>query len=677
MIQSVFSDADLLSVSIIRNPIDNSGNMLYRFVTAQKQISLIAKPYDLLDDLIMLNMRRDVAISSQSVFLRMNTFISTMEKKYPGYIWPEDLLETLQAEKQQRKQWLYLPSKTSNNAISFCVNTLLMSNGNHIVLFLITPERLNAYLKTDDPTDIVIYSPDNHRLTGDLKYDISDEKLFAIHDSAVIEGENNERFFVKATHSSVTNHMVYAITPYTPIEAIISSMKYMNTVYLLISIFITLSLCAIVTWVNMKPLDGILRFLFGHDAKAITRALNWKNIDERIHELFQKNNELVSDLEHQKEALVNSYLNALIIGREPNVGHTLQRLEQLNIPLQASYHVILMSIHAPIDATSLASFSLLIHRHILACFTDIKTIMDVSSRCFLMLIQSDEDYSAVENQFDAFQENLDSMLQVSATGCYFHMDSIDELAVQYWNAVTSLEMHRDSSQRKLLMPEDSQKTGNGITYPQGIEQDIIFAITTGNKQLMEDSLKKLYELNTAALLASTISSQLLWEQLSATIVIALTRMKSVPETFQLKTILSTRRLICTDTSSNFTHQIMNIMIPVFILTKQEHEINQDRSVLGQKIIEYIQANLSNPDLCLQMISDHFSFSGAYISSLIKNETGQGFAVYCEHLRIANACKMLKENVKIQEVAESVGYNSVHSFRRAFKKVLGILPSQYT
>ena len=675
ILRSIFSDDDLLSVSIIKNPVDNSGSMLYRFVTAQKQISLIAKPYDMLDDMIMLNMRRDVAISTQSVFMRMNTFVPAMGKKYPGYTWPGNLVEMLQSEKQQRKQWLYLPSKTSNNAISLCVNTLMMSNGNHIVLFLITPERLKSYLKTNDSTDIVIFSPDHYRLTGDPRYDLEDDKLLTVHDSAVIEGNNGERYFVQAAHSQAADHLMYAVTPYTSIKAIIDSMMYMDFFYLVILFAATLALCAVVTWVNMKPLDGILRFLFGQDAKAVSRTLNWKNIEERIHELLQKNSELTDDLSRRNEALVNSYLNALIVGRGPNTGHVLQRLEQLNIPQHAGYHVILMDIPGPVDTGDLASFSLLVHRQILSCFSDVKAVLDISSHRFLVLTRSDDSFTVVADQFGVFQENLNKMLEVSAAGCYFHMDSIEDLETHYWNAATNLEIRRESVP-ELFVLEDNLKTVSCFAFPQQLEQDIIFSVVAGNRQMLEDALISLNELNIQVLQEGTISSRLLWEQLAAVIAMALSRVRNIPEALHLKIILSLRRLINTDKCADFTRRIMNIMDPVFILAKQDQGTTSSRSQLTHEIIEYIQANLNNPDLCLQMISDHFSFSGAYISALVKEETGQGFAVYCERLRIANACEMLKNNAKIQDVAEAVGYNSVHSFRRAFKKVLGILPSQY-
>ena len=144
----------------------------------------------------------------------------------------------------------------------------------------------------------------------------------------------------------------------------------------------------------------------------------------------------------------------------------------------------------------------------------------------------------------------------------------------------------------------------------------------------------------------------------------------------MKTILSLRNPGEPESRYDFVHRIVVALDSVFILTQRETGVNLRRSELGKRIVDYIQLHLSEPNLCLQMVADHFSLSSAYISSLVKDETGQSFSVYCERLRVANACELLREGRQIQNVAEAVGYSSAHTFRRVFKKVVGILPSEY-
>lgn len=53
-----------------------------------------------------------------------------------------------------------------------------------------------------------------------------------------------------------------------------------------------------------------------------------------------------------------------------------------------------------------------------------------------------------------------------------------------------------------------------------------------------------------------------------------------------------------------------------------------------------------------------------------------FSSYLEQRRMARACELLKDGVAVKETAEKVGYCSDYSFRRAFKRVVGIPPSDF-
>jgi transcriptional regulator GlxA family with amidase domain len=51
--------------------------------------------------------------------------------------------------------------------------------------------------------------------------------------------------------------------------------------------------------------------------------------------------------------------------------------------------------------------------------------------------------------------------------------------------------------------------------------------------------------------------------------------------------------------------------------------------------------------------------------------------FLEQIRIKHATDLLFTSEKtIDEIAQDVGYNSAHAFRRAFKRVSGVLPSLY-
>lgn len=109
-------------------------------------------------------------------------------------------------------------------------------------------------------------------------------------------------------------------------------------------------------------------------------------------------------------------------------------------------------------------------------------------------------------------------------------------------------------------------------------------------------------------------------------------------------------------------------------------------VVGQKslkrnnkiksILKYMEDNFDNTGMGLSVVSEQFGLSEGYLSALFKEEMNVNFADYLEDLRMKEACRLLKEGVLVADIAERTGYNSVQSFRRAFKRVLGVSPSEY-
>lgn len=110
------------------------------------------------------------------------------------------------------------------------------------------------------------------------------------------------------------------------------------------------------------------------------------------------------------------------------------------------------------------------------------------------------------------------------------------------------------------------------------------------------------------------------------------------------------------------------------------EVEADPVVSGKEsvrlAIDYIR-NHYNEDISLEMIAGKVFVNPAYFSQLFKKETGCGFNDYLNSLRLENAKILLRQPfLKINEVADMSGYNSIAYFNRIFKKYVGVTPSEY-
>lgn len=95
----------------------------------------------------------------------------------------------------------------------------------------------------------------------------------------------------------------------------------------------------------------------------------------------------------------------------------------------------------------------------------------------------------------------------------------------------------------------------------------------------------------------------------------------------------------------------------------------------EKIIDYIDRNLDQ-DLKIEKLAEIMHYSCSHIGKMIKEELGENFNSYLNRKRIEKAKELLKQDMKISEVAEKVGYKNSNQFFTYFKKINGCTPLEY-
>ena len=102
---------------------------------------------------------------------------------------------------------------------------------------------------------------------------------------------------------------------------------------------------------------------------------------------------------------------------------------------------------------------------------------------------------------------------------------------------------------------------------------------------------------------------------------------------------------------------------------------KEYNVLGV-ILNYC-INNSDSQLSLDILEKELHISKYYISHILSSKLHMGFNDYINSLRVSNACKYLRKTDKsITEISDIVGFNTLRTFNRAFRKQLGITPSEY-
>lgn len=96
----------------------------------------------------------------------------------------------------------------------------------------------------------------------------------------------------------------------------------------------------------------------------------------------------------------------------------------------------------------------------------------------------------------------------------------------------------------------------------------------------------------------------------------------------------------------------------------------------KKIEQYLEEHYSDPAVNLSMLAEWLGMSERKLYAEFKISFGMTFSACLEKYRMECACSLLKAGTPVGETAKRSGYGSDYSFRRAFKRVIGISPSDY-
>lgn len=124
---------------------------------------------------------------------------------------------------------------------------------------------------------------------------------------------------------------------------------------------------------------------------------------------------------------------------------------------------------------------------------------------------------------------------------------------------------------------------------------------------------------------------------------------------------------------------LGYIIEIFcLLSRKDIRHSGEGERLPENILalqQYLDAHYTEID-SVSEVAEHFFYSREYVSRLFKKYYDTTILDYIHKLRISKSRALIAEGMPIIDVCYAVGFSSLSTFIRTFRKVTGMTPSEY-
>ncbi len=108
------------------------------------------------------------------------------------------------------------------------------------------------------------------------------------------------------------------------------------------------------------------------------------------------------------------------------------------------------------------------------------------------------------------------------------------------------------------------------------------------------------------------------------------------------------------------------------------ELKSSDDILIERIMKFINDNISNPNLNVEMLAENSGISRVHLHRKLKELTSQSARDFIRGIRLKQAASLLtNKKLTVSEVAYAVGFTNLSHFSNAFKEFYGVSPSEYS
>ncbi|WNS46719.1 helix-turn-helix domain-containing protein [Paenibacillus sp. MMS20-IR301] len=492
------------------------------------------------------------------------------------------------------------------------------------------------------------------------------------------------------TTRSGTNGWVYqAGIPRSVLMENANKIKYMTWLITAGALFLGLLAGLVLAYRNSMPINRLLAVMkeqFGKEDHPERNEFDF--LSGNIADMLTKNKLLESELNRQLPLVRDAFLKRLIAGEFKSREEIVSAAEQADIGLgEGTGYAGILQIkgYSGMDSVEILNELNAARLLLKQTFTELAgplPMTDIGSDTIVILFFLPEDgrlagsETGMELLMEQWVQQVFEEYRITVQGGFGeYFPSVTGVSESFEQARQALEYAVYTNRKGVIRHQEVQIENTTYYYPLETEQRLISTIRAG--ELAE--AVRIIDATFAQNLGPRELSMEMKHQLTGEI--KATFLKLLDQKIFMESPLGEsvkRQIIDLDISE----PLESIQAEFLVLTEElcgfiTNKKKDAHTQIIKQMYQYTAEMYADTELTLYRVAEHVERPEKYISQLFKEVTGVNYSDHLIKVRMDAAAILLKESrYTVDEIAARVGYNSSHSFRRAFKRLTGISPSTY-
>ncbi|MEH7277086.1 helix-turn-helix domain-containing protein, partial [Neobacillus vireti] len=501
--------------------------------------------------------------------------------------------------------------------------------------------------------------------------------------------DHDNKYMYIETKSNNNKWTYVALISKEKLSEDVSFIQTISSILAFFTILIGLFTAFLFSYKNSIPLNRLLGVM---KITEIGKAADpYDFIHSNVEDIIANNDQLKVKMQNQLPILQDSVIRKLVAREFTSSKEAQLLVEQANLPLKGSFGIIgiVQIIHMlndmdreMLDEMNVAQ--LFIQNELTDLFNGEGLLSNINQDQVLLLLSYDKKLSLqeakkLEGSLHLFIKRIEKKYSLKVNiGMGSQFEQLTDIHQSFEEAKLSLPIIQSIQGQGLLYKHEHSYIEDTINYyyPIEVELRLINAVKTGEVNEVNELVDKI--------LLENVERRVLTHQIGAQLLATLngTMVRILSKNTQLNAAkadeIRERLEVLLSRKSSFHKTIEQIKVMMIEIAQSIYENKSaGRQQLIHKMKEWIKHHFNDSDLTVYKISEAVGLPEKLVPSIFKEHVGVNISDYIEDVRINFAkSKLVQSDDAIEDIAALSGYNSAHSFRRAFKRNTGSSPSEY-